>query len=226
MTWRQDWVSKKSEIARRLSRGEIGGGYGEAVIVVSAVISALAAERWPGTKIDRKRFVELLTQYGSEREFLKTISVPLLLQELQSIGATTEVDSIANSLSLSQKSLVVTGIDVDKTEAELLLAYPNCDVQFLRRFSYASLLYKEIRSSYAHEYRPGASADSAPMTRMREQKVSYVNMMSDDGSTRRLIHFHLDYLLQIPTDLAIAMDRMDSTVPISQPTKWWLDGGQ
>ena len=36
--------------------------YGEAIIILSAAISTLAAEVWPGEEIDKARFVEMFEQ--------------------------------------------------------------------------------------------------------------------------------------------------------------------
>ena len=59
-TWRTDWVTKKRDTALRLANGECGGSYGEAMLILCTILSALAAEVWPGTQIDKRRFVELL----------------------------------------------------------------------------------------------------------------------------------------------------------------------
>ena len=59
-TWRQNWVREKCGIATRLFHGETGASYAEAVILVCAAMSALAAELWKDRGIDRARFVEML----------------------------------------------------------------------------------------------------------------------------------------------------------------------
>ncbi len=56
-TWRTEWIQKKNEIALDLAAGQCGGSYGEAVIILCAALSALAADVWPGRGIDRVRFV-------------------------------------------------------------------------------------------------------------------------------------------------------------------------
>ena len=68
-TWRTDWVTEKKRIALCLANGECGGSYGEAVLILCAVLSALAADIWPGKGIDQMRFVELLKNEFCEHIF-------------------------------------------------------------------------------------------------------------------------------------------------------------
>ena len=63
-SWRADWAKQKQAIALDLDRGKCGGSYGEAALIFGAVISALAAEVWPGQGIDRMRFVQLLKDFA------------------------------------------------------------------------------------------------------------------------------------------------------------------
>src|SRR5712671_5903613 len=77
---RTDWVERKVRIAERLSQGECGGSYPEAVLILCAAISALAADAWPGTGIDRARFVELLVSLTPQT---KIVSIPLLIWQLR-----------------------------------------------------------------------------------------------------------------------------------------------
>ncbi len=224
-TWRQHWVNEKCQVAIRLSQGEAGGSYAEAVIVVCAAISALAAEVWNGTGIDKVRFVELLVQLGSQSEICSTISTPLLVEHLRNTSREAEAKSLCNAFSLPASARVLTGPDVDKSEKKILDICPQLDYEELRRFSYASLLYDEIRSSYAHEYRPGQRADSWPMTALPNQIVSYINRLSDDHTMRRLIHFHLEWLTSIPIELARIIDSMAPELPHPKPSMWWARGG-
>jgi hypothetical protein len=157
--WRFEWVSEKCKIASALARGEAGGSYSVAVILVCAVLNALAAEVWPGRSIDKARFVELLVRLGPSADEPKTISVPLLVRRL-------DTECPANAEILRKKFLdfsktrVVTGLEVDKTEDELISLCPALTPTVIRKYSYAHLLYEEVRSSYAHEYRAGGKADS------------------------------------------------------------------
>lgn len=222
--WRQNWVSNKSELAKRLSDGEAGGSYADAVILLCAALSALAAEIYPGPKIDRFRFIEMLVKFGPEANTCRTISIPLLTQHLDDSDRGCESSKLRRAFSVPHKSIVLTGPDVDRNECEIVALSPTIGLTDIRRFSYASILYKEIRSSYAHEYQPGDKADSLPMTMLKGQKVSYINRICDDRKSRRLLHFHIEWLLELPLGLADYIDSLDS-VSRHQPTLWWANGG-
>jgi hypothetical protein len=51
------WVQERIAFAKRLNEGECGGHYGDAMLILSAVLSGLAADQWPGKWKDRRRFV-------------------------------------------------------------------------------------------------------------------------------------------------------------------------
>lgn len=227
--WRCEWVSKKCQIASALARGEAGGSYSEAAILICTALSALAAEVWPGTKIDRARFVELLVRFGSSPRVTMNISVPLLVRHLETTSSKDSRDSAAlltKELLPFSSTRVVTGPDVDKMEGELVSICPILTPKTIRKFSYACLLYEQIRSSYAHEYQPGDKADSWPMTTCEDQSVSYVNRLLRAGipETVRLIHFHIAWLMKLAVDLASSIDATCATVPHQTPSSWWIHG--
>jgi hypothetical protein len=222
-TWRRDWVTEKCQVAARLSQGEAGGGYAEAVILICAALSALSAELWDGRGIDRCRFIEMLVRVGHNTSDFTTVSIPLLVQHLDNSSRKSEALQMQRAFSLPSSARVVTGPEVDKSEKDVLSICPQLDLKEVRRFSYASILYSEIRSSYAHEYRSGELADSWPMTMLADQQVSYINRMTDDSEMRRLVHFHVEWLAQIAIELASAVDNLEVTLP--RPPVWWIDEG-
>ncbi|SDM49332.1 hypothetical protein [Polaromonas sp. JS666] len=225
-TWRQAWVREKCGIATRLSQGNAGASYAEAVILVCAVLSALAAELWKGRRIDRARFVEMLVRLGSPTEIWATISTPLLVQYLDANSHKVEAALVRKAFGLPTSARILTGADVDKSMADVTTICPSLNAKELRRFSYASLLYQDVRSSYAHEYRPGKDADSWPATMLQNQNVSYINRISDESAEmRRLIHFHFDWLANVAIQLAMAVDDFSLELPRSNPKVWWIDGG-
>jgi len=226
MSWRADWVREKCEIATALSQGEAGGTYSESTILVCAALSALSAEVWLDRGIDRKRFVELLVRFGSSTTTLTTISVPLLVQHLTAAGDHANSAVLMKALLSFSPTRIVSGPEVDRAEAEILTLCPSLERKTIRGHSYACLLYEEVRSSYAHEYRPGSRADSWAMTQYAGQAVSYVNRLLEPGipETNRFIHFHSEWLTQMATDLAASIDALASTIPRSVPAAWWIDG--
>ena len=228
-SWRYGWVTKKCKIANNLARGEAGGSYSEAAILVCTVLSALAAEVWPGRGSDRARFVELLVRLGSSPSSPMIISVPLFVQHLETTSAENSKDCatiVVKKFLAFQSSRVLTGSEVDKMECELESICPTLMPATIRKFSYANLLYEQVRSSYAHEYRPGDKADSWPMTASKGQCASYVNRLLGPGipKTERLIHFHIAWLTTLAVDLAGAIDAISDTVPHQKPKSWWIHG--
>lgn len=224
-TWRQHWVHEKCQVALRLSQGEAGGSYAEAAILVCAALSALAAELWKGVGIDRSRFIELLVRLGPQAHFCRTISVLLLVQHLRNDARELEAETLSHTFLVPNTARVITGPEVDNGEDDILNICPQLELKELRSFSYTSVLYGEIRSSYAHEYRPGEQADSWPMTMLPDQRVSYINRLADDLKMKRLIHFHLEWLAHLPVELAMVVDGLAPTLPQTTPSIWWVQGG-
>jgi len=224
--WRTDWVREKCKIAAALSRGEAGGTYSEATILVCAALSALSQDVWRGDRIDRKRFVELMVRLGPSTITSSNISTPLLVEHLTGAGDQTNSEALRSALLAFSQTRVVTGSEVDRAESEVLALCPLLDRKTIRTHSYACLLYEEVRSSYAHQYRPGSRADSWPVTAHEGQAVSYVNHLLKPGkpATGRRIHFHIEWLMEITGNLAASIDALTSTMPRRLPAVWWLDG--
>jgi hypothetical protein len=223
-TWRTEWVTEKCAIARALARGQAGGGYGEAAIIVSAALSALAAEVWPGRRIDRARFVELLVRFAPESDTAR-ISVPLLIQELNSVPEPALAGALWKAFLPASPGRVITS-SIDKLDDEILGVCPQLKTERTRKFSYACLLYEEVRSSYAHEYKAGANAESWPMSCATDESASYVNRLVGPGlsETKRLIHFHIEWLTRVALTIAGNVDARRGAVPLPTPTHWWIDG--
>lgn len=216
--WRTRWVTNKCEIARKLADGEAGATYSEAAIVVSSAITALAAEAWPGRGKDKVRFIELLVKTLRIVPSPSTISVPLLIQHLRKNAFDAEAEMLQKKLMPYGYGLVVTGSEVDTSEDILQALCPSISIKILRTNSYACVLYEELRSSYAHQYKPGIRAESWPMTMKTGESVSYVNKI-----TERRIHFHLEWLTHIAICLASALDSAGANVSRSPPSTWWIE---
>ena len=96
-------------------------------------------------------------------------------------------------------------------------------VRHVRRYSYASLLYEEIRCGYSHEYAPGANAYSwLPGQRSGGTAATYVNFGFPDPV--RLIHFHIEWIAELPVEIAVSLDKQELALPFGEPAKWWIDG--
>jgi len=218
---RAKWANSKAEIAERLERQEAGGSYSEAIIVLCATLSAMAAEVWPGERIDRKRFVQLLIQFSNQPPFAATISVPLLVSFLRIDGRNVEVAALKSALLNFGGSRVVTGKHVDRGEDDVLTICPSIQRSQLRKHSYANILYERVRSPFIHEYRPGAKTSSWPMTDYADAKVSYVNWIDDPD---RHIFIHTKWLVSLVREVGIRADLEQKSFPRAMPSSWWVDG--
>lgn len=68
----------------------------------------------------------------------------------------------------------MTDFDVDAGETEVLAACSGVTPAELRRFSYPTILYRDVRSALVHEYHLSEQATHVPMTE-RDAGVSYAN---------------------------------------------------
>lgn len=197
-----DYVERKIATAVKLNDGECGGSYSDACVLLSTLISGMAAELWPGRDKDKARFVEVWVRYSSPSVKATMISVPILQRFLRKRSRRTETSTLERmrpeAFGPGEWTRVLAGPDVDATEAEVKMWCPALDVTELREHSYPSIFYKNVRSNLVHEHRLSPEAASVPMTR-RAAGVSYVNRADSDEplSARRLIHFHFDWLAQV-----------------------------
>src|SRR4051812_45254191 len=114
--WREEWVGAKVTLATRLGSGECGGDYAEAVLILCSVLSAVAAERWPGHQKDKNRFVELLHQYADASLCATRVSIPLLVAFLGKKSRSSEQKKLRDEFMPVSDTRVLTGEDVDKEE--------------------------------------------------------------------------------------------------------------
>ncbi len=220
-SWLKEWSDTKIELARRLNSGECGGSYAEAVIILCSVLSGISADVWPGRKIDRKRFVELLVKYTGASLYSQKVSVPLLVGAMRDKGEIQLADQISRDLMPSNKARVITGDEVDKTIDELKAAYPTVDSATLKKNSYACLLYEEVRSGYIHEYKPGERSDSWAMGSVRKNSpIIYINRIDKPD---RLIYFNVSWLASLISEAVNILSKNDPLPTFSDYSSWWLE---
>ena len=118
--YRTKFVNHKVDVSLALGRGECGGAYSDAMILLSSAISGIAADLWPGERIDQVRFIETWVRYSDPPLMANRFSIPLLRQHLQSQGKTGEVAAIdamrPKLFGPGYGSKVLTGHDVDASE--------------------------------------------------------------------------------------------------------------
>lgn len=221
------FIEARVAVAMALDEGQCGGSYVDACILISSVISGIAAMLWPGRNIDYKRFVELWVQYADPILEPNMISIPLLCGYLREKG---NFDT-ANRLEAERPGMfgiggacrVVTGSDVDFSEADVQNICPQLSLYDIRTYSYPAIFYREVRSSLVHEYNIGPRAHALPMT-SRETNVSYVNQLDSSVLSRlprRRIHYHMPWLAQVVRSLAEKSTKhFGQTIP--NPANWWL----
>jgi hypothetical protein len=219
--WRTDWVRKRGSVATQLANGHCGGSYGDAALILCSCLSALAADAWPGDRIDRKRFVELLEKCAPPKLGSTRVSIPLLVDDLSRQQRSTEASRLETTfLQQFSTGRILLGDDVDKNENEIQAICGSISPKSLRTFSYANLLYREVRSPYTHEGKTGPASESWPMTGLPTH-ISYVNW---SVPPYRRIHFHIEWISELVEGAAKAVDQMTPSPPLQPPQEWWLDG--
>ena len=78
----RQFFNSKLEIARFLVKERGDKAEPDAEILLCCAISGLAAILWPGRRIDRQRFVQLLIDFCPSRANLTLISTPVLASQL------------------------------------------------------------------------------------------------------------------------------------------------
>jgi len=236
------YVERPIGVANALAQGQAGGGYLEAYLIVSSLISGLAAVAWPGRGKDHKRFVELLAHYAVTATSACRVSIPFLLRSRRRSGHTQDVAALeqlrSGLVGFAHDDRIVTGDEVDCTEVEARTACPSLDLSELRKSSYASILYEHVRCGVVHEYQLSNEATSRPMS-SRTADVSYSNMLVLDrpvdtrsihdggrrmGTTLRQIHFSLGWLTTLVLSAASGLDAATPGPPFADPQTWWLQG--
>lgn len=226
-----EWVSAKAAIADRLESSECGGTYAEAAIILCAAISAMAASAWPGKGCDRKRFIEIV-QRSSTQDFDATlVSVPLLAA--RSAGW-------RDALELTPKAFYLTGREVDRRESQLVAIAPandKCGVRGIRKYSYAALLYDELRCGFVHQYRAQSRATEHDGLRgivtSKRTEITYVNSASDPNApAARQIYFPSAWIAGLATGVAAGLDQLCAQqnkgifqpLDLPKPKTWWIAG--
>ena len=129
----KDWIRGRISLAKRLDGGECGGSYGDAMLILSALLSGQAADLWPGKGKDRHRFVEAWSTLSAPDLTPNLVSVPLLLAGLKAEGEQELVEKVRrtnpDALAPWNDSLVVTGKRVDLPECQLEALDPRLTVK-------------------------------------------------------------------------------------------------
>ena len=180
------------------------------VLILTAVISACAAARWPGRGSDRKRFVELLVRHSLPETHTTWVCVPALINSSLVAEADTPYGPGESTRIFRDDE-----IDLDLPAAQV--RYPNVSPTNLKRCTYATLIYECLRCGYAHEYCARENITHVPPSRYNA-RLSYIGRGTPDG-LKRMISIHLDYLIHLAHYHATNV----AETPDSVPGQWWID---
>jgi hypothetical protein len=205
------FLKGRLDLAKALATDDIpGASYADVVLIVTAVLSACASIRWPGRRMDRRRFVELLVSHSPEDFRTAWVSIPALVNE----GLVLENDT---PYAGGNSTRIFRDEEIDLSLQDARTRYPSVPEGQLRKHCYATLIYEWLRCGYAHEYCPYEDITHVPPSRANA-RVSYI-VRSTGKSPRRMISFHLPYLFDIAEHhVSILPDTATSS-----PSAWWID---
>jgi len=208
----QGFLQGRIDLVKTLRESSIPVTYNDLVLILTAVMSACAACRWPGERFDQKRFVESLTRFGSPELNLDNVSTGALLE----IG----VISLSESpWGVHGKELhVFTGEQIDGPIPRMAERYKQVTVNQFKRASYANRIYEWLRCGYAHNYW-NAGYTTHYQTSDFPAQISYSRCTEPDGKVIMEAHFHLDYLIDVTQQQVSTLLKGN----IEKPAEWWLD---
>jgi hypothetical protein len=197
----------------------------DAEIILCCALGALATKLWPGRGIDQRRFVQLLVDFGKPETNLVLISTPALYWQLREGGDVTSAIHLANHFYPGDPKQTLSPIRVDRDETEILTAFQQLDLKLIRRASYASIIYNDLRCGLVHEY-----DISAPMTSFdfNENRTtpSYFNITDELDQTRTLLHLPFVFIVDTLDRIAESLfNYWDTASHWEQavPVRWWID---
>jgi hypothetical protein len=225
-TRHHQWFQSKLELARFLVAERGDQAEPDAQILLCCAISGLAAILWPGTGIDRQRFIQLLIDYSPSTANLHLISTPVLASQLRDRGDTSSAIALSSKFFPVHPSQFLNPNEVDHKETAVCALLKSLELKNVRRASYAAIIYADLRCALVHEYSVSPHITAFNLFGIHNIP-SYVNMTYDNGQTRYLLHFPLHYLVDILSSTADALFAHWSTSSVwanPRPSSWWADG--
>lgn len=207
----EHFLKGRLDIAKALSSDIPSATYADVVLVITSVISACASIRWPGRGIDKRRFIELLVSHSPMDFHTSWVSIPALINQ----GFISEKET---PYKRGDSNSIFFGEEIDLPINEANEQYPNVTSKQLRQHCYASLIYERLRCGYAHEYCPRKDITEVSASRRKEARVSYIGRLIDKNRIRRMVSFHLDYLMSI-AEYHVSILASKESLP---PTTWWI----
>lgn len=212
----REFLQGRINLIKALSDSNLPFHYADLVLIICAVLSACASFRWPGKKkgIDVRRFIELLVKHSPNDFHTSWVSVPSLLNDGFIDKAQTPYGKPGN------ETRIYCDDEIDLSLEDAINKYPQVSLKNLKQHCYAYLIYERLRCGYSHEYWHHESITHVPAS-CEDSRVSYIGRTSlSDNTIRRMISFHLDYLIRLA-------EYHISILPSSysaHPSYWWIDG--
>jgi hypothetical protein len=221
----RQFFQSKLEIARFLIHERGNEAEPDAEILLCCAFSGLAAILWPGRNIDKQRFVQLLVEFSTSKANLQLISTPVLASKLKDDEDVSTANELSKKFYPHQPKEILNPRKVDQDESVVSEAFKSLGLKTIRRASYASIIYQDLRCALIHEY--NNSPYIMPLNMFDSDKPYYMNMTFDDGRVRHLLHIPFDYLadtLDSTTDALFTYWSESSEWEKPQPISWWIDG--
>src|SRR6266480_1492700 len=142
----QSFLQGRIDLVKALRESSLPVAHQDLELILTAVMSACSACRWPGRGFDQKRFVESLIRFSS----------PELHLDYVSTGALLEMGVISDSQTPwgepGQQIRIFTGDEIDGPIAAMAERYPSVSLRDFKKASYANRIYEWLRCGYAHIY--------------------------------------------------------------------------
>lgn len=208
----RSFLQGRIDLVKALCESPLPVTHQDLELLLTAVISACAACRWPGDSFDRKRFVESLVRFCSPDMHLDYVSTGALLE----LGVISESQTPWGKFG--QEIRVFTGDEIDGAIPDMAERYPTVSTRDLKRASYANRIYEWLRCGYAHNYwAAGNTTHVAPSD--RPAQISYMGLREPDGTRVRIASFHLDYLISVAQEQVATLPKSK----LDKPVHWWID---
>jgi hypothetical protein len=200
----------------------------DAEIILCCALSGLAAILWPGTGIDRQRFIQMLVDFDFSQPSanLRQISIPVLASQLRDEGDVSSAINLKAKFFPGHPSEFFDPKVVDQDEATVSAVSNSLSLKTIRRASYASIIYTDLRCALVHEYNLSENMTSFNLFDIHNAP-SYLHMNFEDGRTRMLLHLPFGYLVDALTNITEALFaywRTSSSLEKPRPLSWWADG--
>jgi hypothetical protein len=206
------FLQGRIDLVKVLRESSLPVAHQDLELILTAVMSACAACRWPGKGFDQKRFVESLIRFSS----------PELHLDYVSTGALLEAGVISDGQTPwgqpGQQLRIFTGDEIDGTIAAMAERYASVSIRDLKKASYANRIYEWLRCGYAHSYWADGNTTHVPPSDESAQ-ISYIGQREPDGTRIRIASFHLDYLV------SVAQEQVATLLEgkLDKPDQWWID---